>query len=161
LSAPTFGETPGIVPHVISFVDDSLRWARESGQRDPLTHVIIGCAIRIHTLLKPGLRENSYDDALYVALMDSGLSVVRQSEISPNFGGHALRRSYRPDLIVNEEVVVEIKCVMRFLPEHDSQLLTYMRHARIERGLLLNFHARRMAAGIRRLILSPIKGNPP
>jgi GxxExxY protein len=140
---------------------DSLKWDRASGQQDPLTHAIIGCAIRVHTYLKPGLRENSYEDGLYVALLDAGLSVLRQSQVKPAFGNHSLRRIYRPDLIVNDEVVVEIKCVTQFMPEHDAQLLTYMRHAGIERGLLLNFHARRMVSGVRRLILTPGNPQPP
>jgi GxxExxY protein len=135
-------------------VDTSLKWDRASGEKDPLTHVIIGCAMKVHSSLKVGLRESSYEDALYCMLLDAGLTVLRQTEIRPNFGGHNLKRQYRPDLVVNDEVVVEIKCVAQFTREHDSQLLTYMRHARIERGLLLNFHARRMAAGIRRLILT-------
>ena len=137
-----------------SCVDDSLEWDRASGQRDPLTHLIIGCAIRVHRRLKPGLRESSYEECLYFALSESGLDVQRQSQIRVSFEGHSLRRSYRPDLIVNNEVLIEIKCVSQFSPEHDAQVLTYMRHARIERGLLLNFHARTMAAGVRRLILT-------
>ena len=140
-------------------VEDSLKWDRASGQRDPLTHLIIGCAIRVHRRLKPGLRESSYEECLYFSLAESGLKVQRQSQVRANFEGHSLRRSYRPDLILNEEVVVEIKCVSRFSPEHDAQVLTYMRHSRLERGLLLNFHARTMSAGVRRLILTP--GNDP
>jgi GxxExxY protein len=136
-------------------VDDSLKWDRASGQRDPLTHLIIGCAIRVHRRLKPGLRESSYEECLYFILDESGLDVQRQSQIRANFEGHSLRRSYRPDLIVNNEVLIEIKCVSQFTPEHDAQVLTYMRHARIERGLLLNFHARTMSARVRRLILTP------
>ena len=147
--------TPGpLAGRFFTRMGHSLKWDRSSGEPDPLTHVIIGCAIKVHSRLKVGLREASYEDCLYCFLLESGLSVLRQSEIRPDFGGHSLKRAYRPDLIVNEEVVIEIKCVSQFTPEHDAQLLTYMRHSRIERGLLLNFHARRMAAGIRRLILS-------
>jgi GxxExxY protein len=87
-------------------------------------------------------------------LLEEGLKVLRQTEITPTHGGHSLKRQYRPDLLVNDEVVIEIKCVAQFTREHDSQILTYMRHSGIERGLLLNFHARTMAAGIRRLILT-------
>ena len=66
-----------------------------------------------------------------------------------------MEKAYRPDLVVNGEVVVEIKGVTRLLPVHDAQLLTYLRFSRIERGLILNFHARKFKDGIRRLILTP------
>ncbi len=87
------------------------QWDRASGQRDPLTHVIIGCGIKVHRRMKPGLREISYEDCLYFALLDAGLTVQRQHQIPANFQGHSLKRAYRPDLMVRKEVVIEIKCV--------------------------------------------------
>ena len=60
---------------------------------------------------------------------------------------------FRPDLIVNGEVIVEVKAVQKLAPVHEAQLLSYLRLANIERGLLINFHAYRLADGIKRLSL--------
>ncbi len=131
-----------------------LSWHPERGERDPLSYAIIGCAINVHRALGRGLTESSYEECLTYALREADLRVSRQPQIPVEFDKVKLARAYRPDLIVNGEIVVEIKTVPALLPVHDAQLLTYMRFARIERGLLLNFHAARMISGVKRLILS-------
>jgi GxxExxY protein len=129
-------------------------WHPSSDERDPLTYAIIGCAIDVHRALGPGLRESAYEDCLNYALRNNGLRVTRQVPLPVEFEGAEIGRAFRPDLIVNGEVVVEIKTVSALLPVHDAQMLTYLRFSGIERGLLLNFNSRRMTSGIKRLILS-------
>ena len=121
---------------------------------DPLTYRIIGCAIDVHKALGPGLLESGYEESLCYALHRAGLKFTRQVPLPAEFEGVELEKAYRPDLIVNREVVLELKTVKAFLPVHDAQLLTYLRFSKLERGLLLNFHVRRMVNGIRRLILT-------
>src|SRR5688572_1566651 len=131
---------------------DSYVWDRASGQKDPLTYAIIGCGMEVHS----ALAESAYEEALSHALRRKGLRIRRQPHLSASFDGIELPKAYRPDLVVNEEVVVEIKCVSYLLPLHDAQMLTYLRFSKIERGLILNFHARRLVDGIRRFILTPV-----
>jgi GxxExxY protein len=134
---------------------DSYAWDRAGGQRDPLTYAIIGCGLKVHSKLGYTLTESAYEEALMFLLQQQGLRILRQAHLSASFEGIELEKAYRPDLVVNGEVVIEIKCVTRLMPVHDAQLLTYLRFSRIERGLILNFHARRFKDGIRRLILTP------
>jgi GxxExxY protein len=104
--------------------------------------------------LGPGLRESAYEESLSYALHKEGLLFVRQAFLPAVYEEINLEKAYRPDLIVNKEVVVEIKTVKHLLPVHDSQLLTYLRFSKIQRGLLLNFQVRRMISGVRRLVLT-------
>ena len=128
-------------------------WSPDSG-KDPLTFAIIGCAIDVHRVLGPGLVESAYEESLSYALHKEGLPYIRQALLPALYEEISLEKAYRPDLIVNKEVVVEIKTVTQLLPVHDAQVLTYLRFSKLQRGLLLNFKVRRMISGVRRLVLT-------
>ena len=121
---------------------------------DPLTYAIIGCAMRVHRELGPGLLESAYEECLNKEMSKSGLSVERQPRIKISYEGSMLNREYRPDFLIQAEVVVEVKSVSGFLPVHQAQLLTYMKLAGIERGLLINFNVALLKNGIKRLIMT-------
>jgi GxxExxY protein len=120
---------------------------------DPLTHELIGKAIAIHRVLGPGLLESVYEFFLTQELVKAGLRVERQKAIPVEYGGHRVDLGFRPDLIVNGCVIVEIKAVQKLERIHEAQLLSYMRLAEIDLGLLINFHADPLKDGIRRLSL--------
>jgi GxxExxY protein len=121
---------------------------------DPLTYKIIGCAMHVHRELGAGLVESVYEECLEQALIQAGLTVQRQSKLAVPYEGITLDKEYRPDLIVNGEVVIEVKSVSRLLPVHESQTLTYMKLSGCERGLLINFNVALLKDGIRRLIMT-------
>lgn len=117
-----------------------------------MTERIISCAIRVHRELGPGLLEATYEEAFCIELSATGLSYVRQQRIPILYKGQLIGE-YRPDLVVAESVVVEIKSVERLIGLHRAQLLAYMRVLRAPVGLLLNFNSEVMKAGIRRVVL--------
>lgn len=121
---------------------------------DLLTREIIGKAIAIHRVLGPGLLESVYEYFLAHELRKGGLRVERQRPVAVEYQGQVVDLGFRPDLIVNGEVIVEVKTVEKLAPVHQAQLLSYLRLARIERGLLINFHAYALRDGIKRLSLS-------
>jgi GxxExxY protein len=123
-------------------------------EEDLLTKQIIGQAIAIHRVLGPGLLESVYEYFLTRQLRKFGFHVEQQKPIPVEYEGEAVDLGFRPDLIVNSEVIVEIKTVQKLAPIHDAQLLSYLRLANIERGLLINFHSYRLVDGIRRLSLT-------
>ena len=132
-----------------------LSWMRAlSEEEDLLTREIIGKAISIHRILGPGLLESVYEYFLARELTGAGLNVEQQKPMPVEYGGEIVDLGFRPDLIVNREVIVEVKTVQKLAPIHDAQLLSYLRLANIERGLLINFHAYRLAEGIKRLSLT-------
>jgi GxxExxY protein len=120
-------------------------------KEDLVTKEIIGKAIAIHRVLGPGLLESVYEYFLARELRQSGFQVEQQAAISVEYLGETVDLGFRPDLIVNREVIVEIKTVQKLAPIHEAQLLSYLKLADVERGLLINFHAFHLADGIKRL----------
>ena len=119
---------------------------------DKLTERIIGCAIEVHRCLGPGLPEAVYETALCIELKAAQLQFVRQVGV-PLFYKGELIAEHRPDLIVENTVVVEVKSVERFHALHTSQMLTYLRVTHLTVGLLLNFNSVVLREGIRRVAL--------
>ena len=120
--------------------------------RDPLTHNIIGAAIEVHRHMGPGLLESAYEECLTHELSLRNLAVRRQVAMPISYKGQTLELGYRPDLVVEGQVVVELKCVEKLISVHEAQLLTYLRLSGIERGLLINFMSNPLINGIKRLV---------
>ena len=127
--------------------------ARSNLLYEDLTEQIIGAAIEVHRELGPGLLESTYEQCLCWELRDAGLKFQRQVKIQLNYKRNSVAAVYRPDIVVEDRVMVEIKAVDRLAIVHQSQLLTYMRHTNIRSGLLLNFNVPLLKKGIKRLIL--------
>lgn len=117
-----------------------------------LTDRVIACAIEVHRELGPGLLESVYERALCIELSAAGIEFKRQVGIPLYYKGELLSE-HRPDLIIAERVIVEVKSVEALNPVHTAQLLTYLRVCRIRVGLILNFNSAFMRHGIRRLML--------
>ncbi len=117
-----------------------------------ITKSIIGCGIRVHKELGPGLLESSYESCLEFELSNRGLRVRRQVEQPVYYRGKMIDAKYYLDLLVEEAVVVEVKSVKALLPIHDAQLLTYLRLSKMKLGLLMNFNVSLLTDGIRRKI---------
>ncbi len=123
---------------------------------DLLTKEIIGRAIAIHRVLGPGLLESVYEYFLAHELRKRGFGVEQQKPVSVEYDGEIVDLGFRTDLIVDGEVIVEVKAVQKLAPIHEAQLLSYLKLARIERGLLINFHTYTLKDGIKRLSSSTL-----
>jgi GxxExxY protein len=119
---------------------------------DPITERIIACALTVHRALGPGLVEATYEAAFCIELHDCGLACNRQLRVPIRYKGHVIGE-YRPDLVVENAVVVEIKSVDRLIGLHQAQLLAYMRVLSVPVGLLLNFNGEVLRTGIKRLAI--------
>lgn len=122
-------------------------------EHDPLTDKIIGFAIEIHRQLGPGLLEAVYEECLCLELKQAGYTLRRQLALPVVYKSVRLDCGYRLDVVIENQVILEIKAVERIMPVHEAQLLTYMKLSGIRTGLLLNFHAAVLKDGIRRLTL--------
>lgn len=118
---------------------------------DQLTERILGAAIEVHRTLGPGLLESVYEESLCHELALQRLEFMRQVAFPVSYKGVALDCGFRADVVVQNEVILEIKAVERLLPVHSAQLITYLKLARIQRGLLINFNVTSLRQGIRRL----------
>jgi GxxExxY protein len=112
---------------------------------------VIGACIEVHRQLGPGLLESAYEHCLAFELQQLGLRFERQRPVPVAYKGMLLDHGYRLDLVVEEEVVVEIKATERLLPIHEAQVLTYLRLTGLRTGLLVNFGAETLRTGLRRL----------
>ena len=117
-----------------------------------LTEKTIGCAIEVHRHLGPGLLESVYESALCTELKSLALPFTRQIGV-PVFYKGELIAEHRPDLIIRDEVIVEIKSVERFNPVFLAEMLTYLRITNLRVGLILNFNRPVMKDGVRRVSL--------
>ena len=127
---------------------------RESNYaRDPRTESIIAAAIEVHRHLGPGLLESAYEECLCHELYLRGLNFERQVPLPVIYKKLALDCRYQIDLIVQGEVIVELKSVEAVLPVHQAQLLTYMKLAEKRVGLLINFNVPALRQGITRRVL--------
>ncbi|MDX2480850.1 MAG: GxxExxY protein [Desulfuromusa sp.] len=120
---------------------------------EELTESIISAAIEVHKNLGPGLLESAYEQCLCHELFLRGIKFQRQRSLPLEYKGIKLDCSYRLDLLVEEQVVIEIKTIEKILPVHQAQLLTYLKLLPAKVGLLLNFREARLKDGICRLVL--------
>ena len=117
-----------------------------------ITKTIIGAAIAVHRELGPGLLESAYEACLTYELAGKNLKIERQKGLSITYRGIQLDCGYRIDLLVEDNVIVEIKAVERLEPIHEAQLLSYLKLSGCKVGLLINFNVNILKQGIRRFV---------
>ena len=117
-----------------------------------LAERIIGCGIAVHRELGPGLLESVYESALCLELEAAGIPFARQIGIPLYYRG-TLISEHRPDLVVDELIVVEIKSAERLNPIYTAQVLTYLRVRGLKLGLILNFNSAYLKDGLKRVRL--------
>jgi GxxExxY protein len=113
-----------------------------------LTERVIGLAIEVHRLTGPGMLESVYEGCLCYELGQAGIAFERQTGIPVAYKGVQFDEGFRADILVDRQLILEIKAVASILPAHEAQLLTYLRMSGLRLGLLFNFHAR-LLKGIR------------
>jgi GxxExxY protein len=118
-----------------------------------VTRKIIGLAMRVHRHLGPGLLETVYETCLSHELTRAGIPFRQQARLPVLYDGIRIDAGYTADFIVDDQVVLEIKTVVRILPLHQSQLLTYLRLSACRIGLLINFNTTSLTDGIKRCVL--------
>lgn len=118
-----------------------------------LTYKIIGCTYKVHSELGPGLLESTYEVCLEYEMIKAGLTVERQKPLPVIYDQIKLEAGYRIDLLVNYQIVLEIKSIDSIAPIHKAQLMTYLKLSGKKLGLLLNFNVQDMKSGINRIIM--------
>jgi GxxExxY protein len=108
--------------------------------------------MKLHSVLGPGLLESAYQACLAHELRKQGLKVASQVGLPVVYEGEKIELGYRMDLVVENVVVVEVKCVEAVHPVHEAQLLSYLRLSGIHVGLLINFHVTHLRDGIKRMV---------
>lgn len=114
---------------------------------------VVDAAMKVHTALGPGLLESAYEGCLLYELRKRGLRVANQVELPVVYDGVRIDVGYRIDLLVEDQVIVELKAVAALAPIHEAQLLTYLKLSGKKVGLLINFNVLHLKDGIKRRVL--------
>jgi GxxExxY protein len=118
-----------------------------------LTEQIIGAALGVHRELGPGMLESAYEACLVFELLQRGLQVERQKSLPLVYRGRTLDCGYRIDLLVENEVIVEVKAVERLEAVHGAQVLSYLRLSGCKVGLIINFNVKWLISqGVKRVV---------
>lgn len=117
-----------------------------------LSGQIISAAMKVHTAIGPGVLESVYQTCLLHELQQRRLNVLSEVALPVHYDNLKLDSGYRIDLLVEDRIIVELKCVETILPIHKAQLLTYLRLANKPLGLLLNFNVVHLRDGIKRIL---------
>jgi len=116
-----------------------------------LTEKVIGCAIEVHRVLGPGLLESTYQHCLAHELSLHGILFDVEAVLPVDYKGKNLDCGYRLDLVMHDRLIVELKAVDEVTGLHRAQLMTYLKLAKIEVGLLINFNVTRLVDGVCRI----------
>jgi GxxExxY protein len=117
-----------------------------------ITDSVIGAAMKVHTVLGPGLLESAYEACLAHELVKRNLHVEQQKPLPVVYEDVRLDCAYRLDMLVESAVIIEIKAVETLARIHEMQLLSYLRLSGCKVGLLINFHSVLLKSGIRRVV---------
>jgi GxxExxY protein len=117
-----------------------------------LSNIIIGCGIKVHSALGPGLLESAYEECLFYELIKNNLFVEKQKALPLIYEDVHLDAGYRVDLFVEKKLIIEVKSVEALNDIHLAQVLTYLRLSNCKLGLLLNFNVLHFKDGIKRIV---------
>jgi GxxExxY protein len=124
----------------------------ERNQLEKIGKAVLDSSFRVHTALGPGMLESAYEACLMYELQKLGYKALSQQKLPIVYDGMRLEAGYRIDLLVEDEIIVEVKAVERLLPIHTAQLLSYLKLSNKNLGFLINFNVPRLIDGVKRVV---------
>jgi GxxExxY protein len=103
-----------------------------------ITERVIGAFYTVYRELGPGFLESVYENSLFLALQETGITVIQQAPLQVVFHGHVVGE-FRADLLVDDRLIIEIKAIAKLAPSHEAQLINYLEATGVRVGLLMNF----------------------
>ena len=116
------------------------------------SYQLIKCAYTVHSELGPGLLESTYESCLAYELKNSGFNVNCQVALPLEYKGLEIGKGYRVDMIINDQVILELKSIQEFKEVHFAQLLAYLKLSKLSLGYLINFNVKYLKHGIKRIV---------
>ncbi len=126
--------------------------AMNEEQLNALSRKIIGCCIAVHGHFGPGLFEKIYENSLMEELKCSGINARSQVEVELFYRGKPMGKGYFIDILVEDEIILEIKAVNEMNPIFEAQLLSYLKLSNKKLGLLINFNSKKLISGVQRMV---------
>jgi GxxExxY protein len=125
---------------------------KTADELNQLSGIILKASISVHKEMGPGLLESVYQYCLLKELDERGLHIKTLLQVPLNYKGHLLNKDYFIDILVEDEIILELKAVEGILPVHEAQLLSYLKLANKRLGLLINFNVVLLKDGFRRMV---------
>lgn len=122
-------------------------------KNDLLSKQVVDAVFHVHKTLGPGLLESIYEECLVYTLNKRGLFFERQKQYPLKFEDMVIDTGLRLDLVVENEIILELKAVERVLPVHEAQILSYLKISGLKTGFLINFNVALIKDGMRRFAL--------
>jgi GxxExxY protein len=122
----------------------------EKEELNKIAKEIVDSCLTVHKLMGPGLLESIYEECLFKELQLRSINVVSQKAIPLVYKGHELSKDFRVDLLVENEIIIELKSVEEILAVHEAQLISYLKLADKRLGFLVNFNVSLIKNGIKR-----------
>jgi GxxExxY protein len=119
---------------------------------EELSHAVIGAALKVHSALGPGLLESAYEQCLLYELLKRNIHALSQVSLPIHYDGQTIEAGYRIDVLVENELILELKATEKLLPIHTAQLLSYLKMSDKSLGLLINFNVASLKNGIKRVV---------
>ena len=119
---------------------------------EEIASIAVDCGLKLHKDVGPGLLESAYENMLMYPLEKRGLRVERQVTVPIRYEGLSIEQGFRADLIVEKQILIELKSVERLLPIHRMQVVTYLRFLNLSVGLLMNFSSDQFKNGLSRIV---------
>ncbi len=122
------------------------------GELEHIASAVVDCGFQLHRDLGPGLLETAYEVLMFELLRERGLDVARQTSVPLRYRHIAIDNAFKVDLLIENQLVVELKSIERLMPVHGKQVLTYLRLMNLPLGLLVNFGEAVFKTGVRRVV---------
>jgi len=115
-----------------------------------ISKIAVDSIFTVYKTLGPGLLENTYQECLYFELRQRNLKVEKEKTLPVHYTQHKIEIGYRLDLLIENQLIIKLKCVEKIMPIHTAQILTYLKLSKIKTGLLINFNTKLIKDGIKR-----------
>lgn len=119
---------------------------------DELSKVVVDCFFKVHQKLGAGYLESIYEDCLFIEFISRGLKVDRQFNIKFEYMGQKIPTEFRLNLVVENQIIIELKAVDKMLPVYDAQIYSYLKASNLPLGFLVNFNVSLIKEGIKRFV---------
>lgn len=120
---------------------------------EELYKLVLDCSFEVHRTLGPGLLENTYQQCLGHELRSRGLKVELEKELPVIYKGITVPCGYRIDILVENQIIIELKAVEKLSSIHLAQIISYMKLSKMHLGLLVNFNSKLLKDGIKRVVV--------
>ena len=119
---------------------------------DDLSKTVVDCIFKVHRKLGAGYLESIYEDCLFIELIKRGLRVERQYDIKFEYEGVVIPTTFRLDLVVENQIIIELKAVDKMTPVYDAKIYSYLKASGLPMGFLVNFNVPLIKEGIKRFV---------